>query len=387
MSDSEASERLSQAEQQFRTYASSTASSSDLDIHQRHRIVTNVRNIVNADSNNTSESQNTAVSSTQLNAEIVKQYHANRPQSTKNTYGGPQREYKEWCGAQGFGCCTVTGKRALQYFVTHLLKRKKKDRSGDMVGRVVFDHHMKALCDLYKLQKEVPEVNATVTAEYPRTLAVKNLMKTCERDEYEKQHDDLVDRGVGTLADGYSKDEFVKIAKYFLQMNDVKGLRNRFDHLAGHNMLLRGSSKRNMELADLLSFVLEESEGVSKCRALIAVSRNGKTNKVGRIEYAGCICSKDVNICPVGAFFLYMFARLAYEKEGYPDVFVPSSWYNIKLLKGSHREKPMCYNTQYEAIRKCFNALGIQSRKKTHANRGCGARSADMGGADESQLW
>ena len=321
---------------------------------------------------------------TDLTREVVSKLREIRPRNTKLAYEGPQKEYIRYAESK-YGCSIVTAERVLSYLVNHLTKREKKNSKGKKVGKVIVGQHIKALVDLYRFQSQVPVDNATTVPEYPRSDAVKKFLKMIERSEYEKEREEYVDRGIGTIVDGYSNEEYKKIASYHLFQNTVPGLRNRLDHLLGDSMLLRGNHKRQMELADCFSIKLNESEGLTECIALVAVSRNGKTNKNGRVEYSGCLRNVEVDMCAVGAFFMYMFARFACEEE-FPNVFIPEEWYRVKVLKGKDKEHPISYHAQYEAIRICYDALGIKTKKKTHANRGSGVRRADVAGTEESQL-
>ena len=54
--------------------------------------------------------------------------------------------------------------------------------------------------------------------------------------------------------------------------------------------------------------------------------------------------------------------------------------YKLDLFYGRDREKELSYVSHLEFLSKVFNALGIMSRKKTHAPRGSCARDTyDLG--------
>ena len=178
-----------------------------------------------------------------ISQQVATEYHNTRCRNTKKNYESGQKEYSRWCASVGFRTNTVTGDRLLQYIMHSLSQRDKKDGSGKKVGKVVIEQHVKAMCDLYRYQKAVPNPDREVKPQFPRTIAVKNLLKILERKEYEKSRGDFVDRGVGTLADGYTKKQFVDISNYFLAQGGASGWRNWLDHLVGDNMLLRGVSK------------------------------------------------------------------------------------------------------------------------------------------------
>ncbi|CAD6948807.1 unnamed protein product, partial [Tilletia controversa] len=93
------------------------------------------------------------------------------------------------------------------------------------------------------------------------------------------------------------------------------------------------------------------------------ITAQGKTNQFGRLEYAGCFRYKNVLECPQG---LVPDLSLKHQDLG--------------------REVPVTYRMQYDNMCKVLDALHIQSSKKTHLNRGGGARRAEDNGASEAQI-
>jgi hypothetical protein len=94
---------------------------------------------------------------------------------------------------------------------------------------------------------------------HPRD-AVKGLLKTIKSDEYQVRRANYEDRGVGTLADGYtSTDQIANVVKHYYAKNQFYGeqLRNALAFLFAHYFLLRGESIRKMELPDLQCIVEE----------------------------------------------------------------------------------------------------------------------------------
>lgn len=73
------------------------------------------------------------------------------------------------------------------------------------------------------------------------------------------------------------------------------------DILLGHHLVLRGESRRRMDLADLSSVEMPSQEGPQPCRALIVLLSNGKTNKTGRQDYMGSMRHRDPLLCSHGA--------------------------------------------------------------------------------------
>ena len=73
--------------------------------------------------------------------------------------------------------------------------------------------------------------------------------------------------------------------------------------------LLRGDNQRKVALSELGSTVLPPEEGPTECLALIAITRETKTNTRGLLQYAAMMRSKDVFACPIWSLAAYLFAR------------------------------------------------------------------------------
>jgi hypothetical protein len=168
----------------------------------------------------------------------------------------------------------------------------------------------------------------------------------------------------------------------------ISDIRDQTCFLLSHFNLLCSESLRIVELPDLFSILLE-NEGISECHAVVMVLNQGKTNQFGKLEFTGCIRSKEVEICPVGSLALYLFARFQLGNEPFPDFRKNETWYNIKLCQGRlDVTKSILYDTQLYAINQCFKALGIKSSRKTHIGRGSGAIMAELAGApNNSTRW
>jgi hypothetical protein len=73
--------------------------------------------------------------------------------------------------------------------------------------------------------------------------------------------------------------------------------------------MMRGENARKMQLSDLFTVELKESEGPTKCTAVIGALREGKMNTDGKLEYAGMLRHKNVLLCPVNALAMYFHYR------------------------------------------------------------------------------
>jgi hypothetical protein len=165
---------------------------------------------------------------------------------------------------------------------------------------------------------------------FPRSEAVKEFLKTYAHSERQRKRDEYTDRGIGTLQDGYTTEQHIKISNYYLMENSLVGLRSRFDHLYGHACTLRGLDRRDAELADLFSIDLPQMKWHSK--AYITLMDHGKTNQAGRKEVGAMIRHKNLDICPVSAMFQYLFARF-YTRS---HLFLSSLLFQCCLTSQSH---------------------------------------------------
>lgn len=226
------------------------------------------------------------------------------------------------------------------------------------------------------------------------------------RDEKERKRSKYLDRGLGTLQDGYNQEDLANVNDWFLRSSAPNGLRNRLNFLMHHYMLLRSEDTRDAAIAD--QFLLEVGIGNSRLsKAWVMAMDHGKTNQYGRTEYAGAFRQKDPLVCVVGALALYFFWRFDVCGEDLPNFTDNEQLYvcpqtsfiadiltflsfllsnPIKLLKGGDRTKPMSYTTQNKAFKAAFKACNIATTKVTHAGRGSGVRMAESNGVGEAQL-
>jgi hypothetical protein len=163
-------------------------------------------------------------------------------------------------------------------------------------------------------------------------------------------------------------------------------LRTQLDIHLGHFFVTRGETRRNAELADLSHLEYPSSEGPTPCLATILTMSNGKTNKYGKKQYMGAMRHKNFLLCSTGALARYFFWRWHQTDEAFPDFRDPPSWYNIKVLVGKDKWKPIAYQTQLDTTNGAFKDAGIVSVSKTHAMRGSGARAAELHGVSEGQV-
>ncbi|OWZ12684.1 hypothetical protein PHMEG_00014113 [Phytophthora megakarya] len=170
------------------------------------------------------------------------------------------------------------------------------------------------------------------------TVEIATVLSQVKREKHEKNKREFVDRGVGSLLDGYCTTEDLEaIPRYYIST----------------------LSARNLELPDLFSVMLEH-KGFTDCRALVMIMQQGKPNQYERRDFGSCIRHWNVEIS--------LSARSN----------------NIKVLKGGKlTTKAMTCRAHYDATVKAFSALGLHSKGKTHAARGSGSRMAELAGANE----
>ncbi|DAZ99398.1 TPA: hypothetical protein N0F65_005300 [Lagenidium giganteum] len=216
-------------------------------------------------------------------------------------------------------------------------------------------NHVNAIVDLYNSQVSML-APGVAQPEHPRNRSVKQFLAIYRRDQDNRRKNERVDLGIGTVLDGYTMDQHRRLCQYLLKQNTIEGFRTRADHMIAVGMMLRGDERRNADLCDLYSLELDGSEGLTPAKAVILVSRQGKLNKCGRIEY------------------------------GFPNVLRRDDWYDRKLFAGRNPLQPLSYHAHLNMLNKAFAAVGIASKKKTHVPRGSAVQKAENAGCEENQL-
>ncbi|CCE34937.1 uncharacterized protein CPUR_08876 [Claviceps purpurea 20.1] len=115
---------------------------------------------------------------------------------------------------------------------------------------------------------------------------------------------------------------------------------------------------------------------------------NGKTNQNGRIEYAGLLRHREIELCTMSAMANYLVWRWEKSGEDFPSFRTNKDWYDIQLLITSPQAttKEISYSTQQQWIHKIYSHLGIHITKVTHAGRGSGPKEAEKLGIDHDQI-
>ncbi|GAA5971969.1 hypothetical protein JCM11641_001590 [Rhodosporidiobolus odoratus] len=143
----------------------------------------------------------------------------------------------------------------------------------------VIDTYVAAVVDLWKQQRAEGVNSFPHPGEWP---AVKQMKELTAAKKHERKRKEYVDRGIGSLQDGYtSLDQFKALLKAGFTRETAEGLRDRLTYCLGHYGLLRSNNILPIELADLSTVELK-NEGPSPCHVVFALLDHGKTNQEGR---------------------------------------------------------------------------------------------------------
>ena len=266
------------------------------------------------------------------------------------------------------------------------------------LGSSSVESYASAIIDLWKMQHARGE-NPIIPSR--RDHLLKMMLKKRKMDEAVRKRSQYLDRGIGTLLDGYSREELVKCVrscwapeaiekklgkkKRLSAQQYAAWLRTGVDLLATHNMIVRGEQTRMTELADLFC-VARGNEGPTEYQILCLVQDRGKTNSYGKCQYGVAARHKEISLCLFSHIAFYLFFRWDIMHEPHPTFRTRSSWYDIKLLRGGDRTHPLSYETQYHWIALCFQGNHVVSLRKVHVGRKEGAQHAETLGVSEEQI-
>ena len=271
----------------------------------------------------------------------------------------------------------------------------RTDKRGEGIKQTLsaraVDDYVSAAIALYNIQKS----RGTNSYPHPRGTKLKAVLKARRQKEFVRRKAEFQDRGRGTLQDGYNQRDMIKViracwtnftdAKSFSTVSVQSHLRTAVDFLVSHAMLLRGETRRNVQLADLFLLPLE-NEGPTPCNAMVMIIDNGKTNQFGRIEYGAVARHREPLLCTLSQLAFYLFYRWNCVREPPPCFQRRQEWYNTHVLLGLKPESPLSYEVQLSWTNRVFDATELQSLKKTHAGRSQGAQYAELAGVSENQI-
>ncbi|KAE8218565.1 hypothetical protein CF319_g7584 [Tilletia indica] len=190
------------------------------------------------------------------------------------------------------------------------------------------------------------------------------------------------DKFTNSLKDGYDRQGHIDVGRWFLlQASDLRrrfaAIRDRFGFLWQHAIIGRSEDLRDRELSDLYACELPKSRPQA-CPIIVATQLSSKTNKEARPERGIAARHKDVEVCPVGSFGMWLHQRFG-GKDGAPDFSSRDTWYHLKLFipeDSVDHTIAVTYETQAALLKQSFAACAITSSAITHAMRKGGSRFA-----------
>ncbi|KAI3643430.1 hypothetical protein MP228_012985 [Amoeboaphelidium protococcarum] len=323
---------------------------------------------------------------------IERDFRQSRPVNTQKNYVGPVMEWRKFCSRLKLTDFVYEVKLVayLRHVVSNIAVRRQINAraKGSSTSHNIMILHTRALVDLWSYQASLfPQERAP---RHPREGGVKKLLTISLRSEIDRKRKEYKDKGTQHFNDTYTEEDRLKVSIYFFLKNSSASLRNRMDFLLGDAMLQRGDEKRRILLSDMACRVYpaQSALGPTPAVALVITMNQGKTNKAGRRQYAGCFRALDVKLCPLAATGFYLQHRWYKDAPGtFPDFSSKRLWYDLVLLKSTDDAKsPMTYQTQHQAFSKCFKDLGIKISKVTHANRMAGAQLLEEFDVDRAEI-
>ena len=143
-------------------------------------------------------------------------------------------------------------------------------------------------------------------------------------------------------------------------------LRTLVNFSLGHSFLFPSGQRREVCIADMRTYELEQ-QGSKSCPIALIITTNNSTTSNGP-QYAGCLRARDVDKCPVASIAMYLFSRYhiadAYgNTESGPDFLSAEKFRNIKLMKGSNSSQAMSYSQQHKSAAKAVELAGLKDSK------------------------
>lgn len=322
-----------------------------------------------------------------------------RPKNTVIAYKPKKREFQQFCASKQYhDRDTVTEDKLLLFLVECVAQRPLRGKSYKTASETPrtatrlawrsVRSYVTAITDLYCAQKALG-MNSHPS---PREHNVRDYIKALQRRDAVRDKANYADKGRDTLLDGYTELQLLRVCQELWAQTGESTechFRTIVDILLSHYMLTRGGDRRALELSDLFTFEFVD-EGPTRCMPLIMTTRAGKQNQHGRLETAGALRNRNLQLCLLGAIAFYLLFLWDLINEPFPDFSQRSAWYDIRLVKGnsnsSNRTKPFSYNAQREWVIKAFSYAGITSHKKTHIGRSSGAKTAELKGVSEDQI-
>ena len=159
------------------------------------------------------------------------------------------------------------------------------------------------------------------------------------------------------------------------------------DILLSHYILTHGGDRRSTKILDLFTF---EFKGESPTRyiPLIFTMRADKQNQHSRFKTIRALQNRKPLVYILNGLAFYLLYRQNLSTEPFLDFNRRLAQYNIRLIKsGRDRETALLYNSQRDQVVKALQYIGVFLEKKTHIRRSAGAKTAELKGVSEDQIW
>jgi hypothetical protein len=133
------------------------------------------------------------------------------------------------------------------------------------------------------------------------------------QDPGEREHVTMMEKAAHWFKDlwydGYHNDQQIyRTFDLYFMRNNKESLRDIVAQELGMFALLRSGDQRRIGLSKLSAKAFQ-NEGPTPCFAVVITTREGKTNKHEKVQYAAMMGNKDINICPVFFLSIYLFCR------------------------------------------------------------------------------
>ncbi|KAK7028398.1 hypothetical protein R3P38DRAFT_923774 [Favolaschia claudopus] len=204
----------------------------------------------------------------------------------------------------------------------------------------------------------------------------------------------------GTNADTFTSDDLRRCSMWCI--TDFKGPQNIYIGLRDRAMLLtscgvafRGDNTRHLLISDLFTTdVVMNAKGLGETvPALTFIADNAKHNQTGRTDEFGAFRHRFVELCPVGAIALVLFAHFHVRNAPLPN-FAPDfsdpqygdygrrDWYRMHLFPSAQDPmSDMSYDNHRKRVNLIYENNGVNISKVTHAGREYSVKTAREYGA------
>ena len=222
-----------------------------------------------------------------LDDSIRQTYEKSKEDMSKNArkqYLPKIKEYLAWCKLNFVNqkhWDFVSAPKLHRFLKDNVIDRPSKRQKGNeeteqLIQYTTIKQYKQAITKLYHWQLTEKRFT-TLENPPPNSSTVKDLMEMSARNIQNRRIENYLDRGIGTLLDGYQKQDLPRIASYFFGMNDTMGMKNRTTQLLLHHNCMRWDNGRMIELPDIFLMPLEGGgTGGQVCQALVIILRQGK---------------------------------------------------------------------------------------------------------------